>query len=429
MTAAVLDRPLDPAEYFFWLADHVSCMNFSLMAEVEGALDRQALQAALGRAQERHPILRTRFAADAGGVRFEPAPGVPIALADAAGDGWKRAVERELGRAFVAGEAPLVRALRVEAGPLSVVALTFHHAIADARSGMAVLAELVDDALGTSGAGTQLREPAPPLHACFPAPMRWAERPLEAKALGERIKAGLSRHGPLARWPWLDAQPLPGETRFERIEFEPAFTAALVERSRREGTTVHGAIGAAELLAALDALPEGQPPVLELMSPVDLRPGLHPPMPPDRPSLGISMVWTAHRVSRSGDFWSLAREVRDDLRRSMAEGAAHLCYARQRLERLPSTQEGVALFARGVLAAPQVCVLSNIGAVAPFGGGRVRSVSFALRPMPTQLAFVAASAYAGRLILNLAYDAARLPREVASALAGGIRDRLAAIIA
>jgi hypothetical protein len=74
-------------------------------------------------------------------------------------------------------------------------------------------------------------------------------------------------------------------------------------------------------------------------------------------------------------------------------------------------------------------VLSNIGAVDAFGGGHVRSVSFVLRPMPNQLAFLAASALDGRLVINLAYDAARLPGDVATRMAASIRDRIAAVAA
>lgn len=52
-----VDRPLDPGERFFWLANRVSCMNFVVFAELEGGVDASRLRAALDRAQRIHPLL------------------------------------------------------------------------------------------------------------------------------------------------------------------------------------------------------------------------------------------------------------------------------------------------------------------------------------------------------------------------------------
>ncbi|MBK8750575.1 MAG: hypothetical protein IPL99_02495 [Candidatus Competibacteraceae bacterium] len=50
-----MPRRLDSAEAFFWFLDHVSPMNFAVIAEGNGDLDDDALRAALLRAQQEHP--------------------------------------------------------------------------------------------------------------------------------------------------------------------------------------------------------------------------------------------------------------------------------------------------------------------------------------------------------------------------------------
>jgi len=109
-----VDRPLDPGERFFWLANRVSCMNFVVFAELEGGVDASRLRAALDRAQRIHPLLRVRIAGDGAAVRFEPADGRRIRLAEiaATASDWGMRVERELGTAFGRGEAHLFYALQ-----------------------------------------------------------------------------------------------------------------------------------------------------------------------------------------------------------------------------------------------------------------------------------------------------------------------------
>ena len=70
MNAPTLSRPLDAGEKFFWLLDHVSCMNFVVFAELDGQLQAPELQAALARVQQRHPLLNCTIRTDASGQPF-----------------------------------------------------------------------------------------------------------------------------------------------------------------------------------------------------------------------------------------------------------------------------------------------------------------------------------------------------------------------
>jgi hypothetical protein len=132
-------RALDPAERFFWPSDRVSCMNFVGLAELDGSVDPLALRGAPDRAQPAHPMLQVRIAAEGEAVRFETVRGVPIPLREitVSDRDWLAAIEHELATPFGPGAAPRVRCahLAFADAARSVVALVFHHAIADRRSG------------------------------------------------------------------------------------------------------------------------------------------------------------------------------------------------------------------------------------------------------------------------------------------------------
>lgn len=151
MKPSTVDRPLDLAEHFFWLADRVSSLNFVMFAELDGELDPLALRGALDRAQRAHPLLRVRIEAGDGAPRFVPAEGQPIPLQaiQVAADAWQAPIERELRIAFRTGEAPLMRCTyaALPNGKQSVLALTFNHSIADGRSGAALLRRILGDVL------------------------------------------------------------------------------------------------------------------------------------------------------------------------------------------------------------------------------------------------------------------------------------------
>lgn len=79
------------------------------------------------------------------------------------------------------------------------------------------------------------------------------------------------------------------------------------------------------------------------------------------------------------------------------------------LEEQPIGPDRLNGFAKAVLSSWQNTMVSNVGRIAPVSAdSAVTRISFALYPMPYQTLFTAASAYNGRLILNVGYDTARL---------------------
>lgn len=430
MNAPTFSRPLDAGEKFFWLLDHVSCMNFVVFAELDGQLQPAALQAALARVQQRHPLLNCTIQTDATGqLAFCPAEPAAISLRveTVTAETWQQPLQAQLARPFGSEEHPLLRALYLPRSDADacIVALCYHHSIADGRSGTALLREILNDVLtGQATASAAHAEPAP-MHALFPEAFDWPRHPEKMMGIYGEMKNDIKRHGKPADLPWLEQQQTAREPRFIRVELDQQQAATLQQRCREQQTTIHGALGAAQLLAKRRALAIDGATAMTLSHPVDMRPYLSEPVPEDGLGLYITMLSANYPVAGDSNFWTLARDVVGDIRRQLQRGDGHLLFTLLRTQAVPPTREGLQAFGNSMLASPKGSMISNIGRVSPLPQApQVRSISFALCPMPYQALFTAASSYNGRLILNINYDAAKLAPEMASKLAGNIRELL-----
>lgn len=430
MNAPTLSRPLDAGEKFFWLLDHVSCMNFVVFAELDGQLQAPELQAALARVQQRHPLLNCTIRTDASGqLAFCPAEPAKISLhvSTVTAETWQQPLQAQLAQPFTSEEHPLLRALYLPRNDADacIVALCYHHSIADGRSGTALLREILIDALtGQTTEAAAHAEPAP-MHALFPEAFDWPRHPEKMMDIYGEMKNDIKRHGKPADLPWLEQQQTAREPRFIRVELDQQQATALQQRCREQHTTIHGALGAAQLLAKRQALAMGGTAAMTLSHPVDMRPYLSEPVPEDGLGLYITMLSANYPVDADGDFWALARDVVGDIRRQLQRGDGHLLFTLLRTQAVQPTSEGLQAFGNIMLASPKGSMISNIGRVSPLPQApQVRSISFALCPMPYQALFTAASSYNGRLLLNINYDAAKLAPAMATQLADAIRQYL-----
>lgn len=432
MSNESIARPLDPAEAFFFLSDRISCMNFVLLAERSGHLDPERIRQALAVIQEENPLLRARIAWTADrGFAFEPAPGAPVDLVcrEVHADDWEAWIERELAQPFAEGTAPLVRCLYLAmSGPeRSVLALVFHHSVADARSGNELLRRVFDCIATPQTTPTNAgRPPLPPMHQVFPPRYRWAEQPDAAKRARDALMAGYKRHGALTPAPWLSSNAPARTPRFIRVSLPVEVTRGLIARSRQNGASVHGAICAAQLLAQFRLQPNGDAATLFLSCPVDMRPMLEPMQPVAPTALCVSLISAAFALDSNTGLWALAREVVAQTREQLARGEGHLFFSLYGLDNAPIGPERVARFSKALLSTWQNTMVSNVGSVATIESDpAIEAVSFALCPMPYQTLFNAVSTYKGRMLLNVGYDAGKVSEATATALAGAIRDALA----
>jgi NRPS condensation-like uncharacterized protein len=450
MPTAKVIRPLDPGETFFTLSDQVSGMNFVVFAERTGSLAPEGVRHALDVIQRENLLLQASIAwVDEQGLCFVQVPGVAIELRchEVSEATWQSPIEQQLSEPFAIGSAPLMRCLvlnvasdsdaNAPAHPSarSVLALCFHHAIGDGRSGSALLCRMLS-LIASDEQMTLVEAPAPEASVAIPAMLglhparyRWAEQPDAAKQLKATLIADYRRHGPLTPIPWLTAHTRQSQPRFIRLSFEPAVTEALRHTARAKGSSVHGALCAAQLLAQLALQPGNQSNAFCLSSPVDMRPHLEPMPSVSSTGLYVSIVSSTFPVNTSTEFWDLARDVISQTRRQLARGEGHLFFNMFGLDGAPITPERVAPLHQKVLASLPNTMVSNVGAIGTVvADPAVTAISFALCPMPYQTLFTAASTYQGQLVLNVGYDAARLSDADARTLTQGINHRLNAAI-
>ncbi|WP_054286828.1 phthiocerol/phthiodiolone dimycocerosyl transferase family protein [Gulbenkiania mobilis] len=408
-------RPLDPAERFFWMLDRLSTMNFLVLAELAGHVEPATLKAALNRVQACHPMARVRIDRSAAGdLEFVPDV-TPIPLAVQVTTAREDALAATLAWRFQPNEAPLIRALWLPAEGGGWLALTFHHAIADGRSAMAFLQEVLAAAAGEQVATTHPLHP--PLHALYPPQWQAEARGEAAQSVRQARKAALKRHGRPETLPAHRPSANPAHPALARILLSAPTTSALQRYARAAGTTVHGLIGAAQLLALCQTFGDDAAHVLSLTSPVDLRASLVEPVSQATPGFYVSLLTTNAHVMPGADLKDLARTLSDDIRLQRERGDGHLLYEMMApLIALPATDAGLAAFGEAVLATPPSSLVSNVGVIegpALLEGLTVERLSFALCPMPYQPLFTAVSTWRGEMTLNLNWDAARLESSAA----------------
>jgi hypothetical protein len=290
----VVLRPLGAGERMYALYSRVHPMHFSVAVELDVQVSPADLARALARLRARHVLLASEVV-DGGGagpvfVRGD-AP-VPVRVVGGPAT-WQAVVAEELARPLPQrGPGAAVRAVLLTGGPGAVVVLTLAHHVADGRSAVTLVEDLVR-ALGGGPLG------APVLSR--PREDLLAEVSDVAAVIAQGAPAGPpsvhdERMRPLPAFRAEDgARPT-----VEGIEVGEDLTARVVGRARAEGTTVHGAVLAAavQTWAALTGCG-----FVRVMSPVSLVGLLGP-----QPSTGVNVLAARTGSAPAGAFWDLARE-------------------------------------------------------------------------------------------------------------------------
>jgi len=419
-----INRALDPGEAFFYMADRISCMNFVVFAERRGHLDPEKIRVGLEAIQRENPLLRARINwSDAAGLRFQEADGEHIDLLCQVVDDATRygGIEDELSAPFAEGVAPLLRCvyLQIPEPASCILALCFHHAVADGRSGSELLRSLLTHIGRVTPAEVAASVAAlPAMYEAFPPRFRWAEQAGAAEAVMGTLIGGYKRHGPITPLPWLETANPTRTPRLLRLRFAPDVTRHLTARCRERGISLHGVLCAAQLLAQQRLHAVAEPVTFFLSCPADMRPHLEP-MPPTTPTgLFVTIISAAFALDADTQLWDLAAEVMAQTREQLARGEGHVFFNMYGLDKEPIGPARMERFAKTVLSARQNTMVSNIGKVALLENEpEVESISFALCPMPYQALFNAVSTYNDQLILNICYDAGKLSAESANTLA------------
>jgi hypothetical protein len=350
---------------------------------LEGPLARAELQRALDALVARHPLLGARIVRQADGTlayaRIRSTAGGVVQLGSAVvGDfsALPELLEADMNAgAMASGAGPLFAFTLLEPPGLEdgasgrrALVMVGHHAACDGVSSVALLHELLDELINPRA---QPRLEDPPLHNPFcldyPAPelaqleaelraaldrhdadrrarleaLQGRFEALEEHLLMQRDSAGrlpaalLTVHGCLSS---LAAQLAPARGIVPEVEvsgaarYEQARTAflkrslgvetteALRRAAKQRKLTLHGAFGAATLiaLAAEYATESPRPERLALASAVSLRRQLVPPLPTGALRMAVDILVSRVPVEPGAPFWELARRVGDDVTRSTA---------------------------------------------------------------------------------------------------------------
>jgi len=201
-------RPLGKGEWYNWLIDKGNCTNFTVAAEVEGAVDWERFRKTLGATHERHPILGTRIRVRGRRAFLVNDPGQSPELSmdlrdDPDPDSWRPIAEAELDRPIDVGSEPPARTFVLRHGPdHASILMTFAHAFADGKSAALLLLETLR--LATTNAPAPAARPVvAAMESGFPANHRGFRGQVERARFVGRLASDSVRWGFPKRLSWM----------------------------------------------------------------------------------------------------------------------------------------------------------------------------------------------------------------------------------
>jgi hypothetical protein len=342
-----LKRSLGGLERFLWLTDQNVPVHFAMAVHIEGRTTIHGWRTALNAVQRRHPMLSVAIETNESNTpHFSTVTGarIPLRIAEAPGlANWLLEMARELATPFNAEQAPLARCVLMHEEDKSVFIFSAHHSIADGLS----VAYVVRDLLHALG-GEKL-EALPPMPA--EEPLVYSSQ--QGAAGAEILEAPEPpQRGRAVAFRLLDSLPT-----IEALRLTPERTQMLLERARTEGTTVHGALCAALVLAGREASPDWDSNEVRVLSPFSLRKQLGA-----GENCGV-FVWgtgVTMPLAPVKEFWEMARFAKSSL--AAKQALERVAIEMQGLEK--AMESGVDVAGASQLLAeafPCELLLSNLG--------------------------------------------------------------------
>lgn len=411
-------RSLNRAEKTFWLLDRVSSMNFAVAAEGTGELSGAAISRAAADLMKRHPMAAVQIVRKDLHLSFEAAHGLPeiqVIQSD-----WMDMLAKSLTLPFREG-GPLWRITCAQQPGRFTLLITFHHCIADGRSGFRFLLDLLHtlDALQTHGASQPSME---------------SGGGLESSGQGElpdRFRSVVfSQRSPVARpdsLPWFARKTSESVPGLSRISLSREESSAIVQNAKTNGVTVHGLVGSAQL-CALASMFEARGANLALSTPADARVRLTGE--DNALELCITLI-TSPVCAERGRMLECAREISAHIKDEMQGDFLRFFESMPDPDALLLKPEGIKLFGTMMQRGVQASVLSNVGLMdlPQFETFALDSLSFTVHPMITQPVFTTLTTCAGRMHLILNHDTVRWPAGTFETFTQNFRANLAALAA
>jgi hypothetical protein len=360
----MLVRYLGPSEAYFWLSNQNSWKHFVVAAQITGETMTASWRDALDAVQRRHPLLGVCIDADESGTPyFRLLPELRIPLQIVPGDapqGWEDEMETELSTPFPVKDAILIRAVLIHEVHRATIVLTVHHSIADGLSVALIIRDILEALSGKLLEALPVPQPQedlcpPPTIQSTELGSKMPEAPAPPSAPGTLLKRDRSA------------------LRVRGLRLPVELSDRLRERSRREGTTVHGALAAALVFAGRDIHREWRDAPVRVVSPINNRTILGRG---DDCALSIIFPVGSYNPKSPIQFWELANSVRDDLADMRTPDGLSAAFSGfyQLMSSKPGVQ-GIAQFELQVCACEMM--VSNLG-VLPFDAdfGNLRLEAF-----------------------------------------------------
>ncbi len=251
-----IERALGSTEHLFWLSDQVKPMHFSVCARIPCTRSQDVWASAFEAIERRYPRLGAEIVADRQGRPYftsSPSSGHTLRILTAPEASWQTVMQSELSEPFPSSGARLVRAVLICEPSAATLVLSAHHSAADGISLVLVIRDLLRVLSG------EHLEPAPPMSSQDVLIGRVTTDP---KIAAEPLAPPVGGRTALSR-PHLDMRCFPEE-----------FTGHLCARARQEGTTVHGSLMAALVLAGRRNAPSWAEEPVRVVSPINGRKAL-----------------------------------------------------------------------------------------------------------------------------------------------------------
>jgi len=302
-----INRRLGATENIYCLLDKLYCLNFVVFAEIKGTLDADKLDLALAAVQREHPLLRTRIGLVNGRPWFRSVPPEQcrLKLEVEPVRNWRLKLAAQLSAPF-AGHAPLARFLWFTGrARRSVAAMVFHHSIADGKSGVKVLVEVLRRA-GGEDMPLDLRRAHPSAQDLDLIKLKGALGSSMQK-LKRRLKQSKSALAFAQQLPGYEATLRP-DRNIKAVPLSvPGRTGqSLLAACRAHRATVHGALDAAQFLALNREFESAEERNMALTSLADLRGVLRGNLTEQDLGLYVATVTTVHRIAAEPDSWTPA---------------------------------------------------------------------------------------------------------------------------
>ena len=301
-------RPVGEQERIFHYLHEMGGLVPTGCTHIRGPLTPDLLQRGFNWLQRQHPIFNSHIRYEGRAWRSVPPFIYPIPWFDTRGtlpvpirvvtdpdpEAWRKIQADEAKIPIGKGKQPRIRIVLVrthEGADLHHMVLTMDHAIADAQAG-----SMLFDQLFKYLADPEAMEKLPIAQIGLP--------PSLEEGLPRKPDSGTKPYQPAIRFPKTDVpNPVKASLSVER-RIGANVAEQLRGQLRAHRTTMHGAIGAAFLMATREkfALDE-----MTILSTVELRRMMKPPLPITAFGCYIDILRTHHDITR--DFWAMAADL------------------------------------------------------------------------------------------------------------------------